>query len=53
METIDPIVNSVLNREIQKMGGRVLIRIGDKDIDFSPSFTIFLSTRDPTAQFSP
>ena len=53
VESIDPILNSVLNREISKTGGRVMITLGDKEIDFSPSFTIFLSTRDPFAHFTP
>lgn len=48
VESYDPILNPVLNRELRRTGGRVLITIGDQDIDLSPSFTIFLSTRDPT-----
>ncbi|KAK4688349.1 dynein cytoplasmic 1 heavy chain, partial [Tremellales sp. Uapishka_1] len=53
VESLDPILNSVLNREIRRTGGRVLIRIGNQDIDFSPAFTMFLSTRDPSVEFSP
>ena len=53
VENYDPILNPVLNRELRRTGGRVLITLGDQDIDFSPSFTIFLSTRDPTVDFSP
>jgi dynein heavy chain 1 len=53
VETIDPVLNSVLNRETQRVGGRVLIRLGGKDIDFSPSFTLFLVTRDNTCSFAP
>ena len=53
VENLDPILNSVLNRELRRTGGRVLIRIGSQDIDFSPSFTMFLSTRDPSVEFSP
>ena len=30
VENIDPVVNPVLNREIYKKGGRVLIRLGDQ-----------------------
>ena len=41
-------MNPVLNREVRRTGGRVLITLGDQDIDLSPSFTIFMSTRDPT-----
>jgi dynein heavy chain 1 len=53
VESLDPILNSVLNRELRRTGGRVLIRIGNQDIDFSPSFTMFLSTRDPSIEFPP
>ena len=53
VEHLDPILNSVLNRELKRTGGRVLIRIGNQDIDFSPSFRMFLLTRDPSVEFSP
>lgn len=53
VENYDPILNSVLNREVKRSGGRVLISLGDQDIDLSPSFTIFLVTRDPTIEFTP
>ena len=53
VEHLDPILNAVLNKEIRRTGGRVLIRLGNQDIDFSPSFTMFLSTRDPSVEFSP
>ena len=53
VENYDPILNPVLNKELKRTGGRVLITLGDQDIDLSPSFTIFLSTRDPTVEFPP
>ena len=53
VENLDPILNSVLNRELRRTGGRILIRIGNQDIDFAPSFQMFLTTRDPSLQFSP
>jgi dynein heavy chain 1 len=53
VESIDPILNPVLNRELQKTGGRTLIRLGSEDIDFSPKFLIFLATRNPFAVFAP
>ncbi|KAH3182147.1 hypothetical protein KXW84_007123 [Aspergillus fumigatus] len=52
-EHLDPILNHVLNKEYQKTGGRVLIQLGKQEIDFSPSFKLFLSTRDPSATFPP
>lgn len=53
VESYDPILNPVLNRELRRTGGRVLITLGDQDIDLSPAFTIFLSTRDPNVEFPP
>ena len=53
VECIDPIMNPILNKEVSKQGGRTLIRLGDQSIDLSPTFKIFLSTRDPTFQFAP
>jgi len=37
VESYDPILNPVLNRELRRTGGRVLITLGDQDIDLSPS----------------
>lgn len=53
VESLDPILNPVLNRELQKTGGRTLIRLGTEDIDFSPRFLIILLTRNPLAKFAP
>ncbi|KAJ2828525.1 dynein heavy chain, partial [Coemansia erecta] len=53
VEHVDPILNPVLNRELRRTGGRVLIRLGTQDIDFSPAFALYLSTRDPSAAFAP
>ena len=52
-EHLDPILNHVLNKEYQKTGGRVLIQLGKQEIDFSPAFRLYLSTRDPSACFPP
>jgi len=53
VEKIDPILNSVLNKEVQKAGGRVLIRVGDSEIDYSDKFVLYMITRDPNAAFTP
>ena len=53
VEKIDPILNSVLNKELHKTGGRVLIRVGDQEIDFAPTFNMFMITRDSNAKFTP
>lgn len=52
VESYDPILNPVLNREVKRTGGRILITLGDQDIDLSPSFQIFLITRDASVSTS-
>lgn len=52
-EYLDPLLNHVLNREYQKVGGRTLVQLGKQEIDFSPTFKLYLSTRDPSAMFAP
>lgn len=53
VDRVDPILNNVLNRETFKQGMRILISLGDQDIDFSPAFEMFMCTRDSTLQFTP
>ena len=38
VEHLDPIVNAALNKEPRRAGGRVFVRIGSQDIDFSSAF---------------
>jgi dynein heavy chain 1 len=52
-ENIDPVLNPLLNREIRRAGGRQLIRLGANDVDVSPLFTMYMSTRESNFQFSP
>ncbi|CUG86718.1 Hypothetical protein, putative [Bodo saltans] len=53
VENIDPVLNPLLNQEVRRVGGRSLVRLGAQDVDMSPSFSLYLSTRDETFQFSP
>mmetsp|Transcript_17192 Transcript_17192/g.32539 ORF Transcript_17192/g.32539 Transcript_17192/m.32539 type:complete len:4250 (-) Transcript_17192:45-12794(-) len=53
VESIDPILNPILNKEIQRTGGRSLVRIGTEDVDYSPKFTIILTTKNPGVKLTP
>lgn len=53
VEHIDPILNPLLNKELQRTGGRTIVRIGTEEVDFSPNFKIFLSTKNPAVQLTP
>lgn len=52
-EHFDPIVMPVLNRELRRVGGRVLVRVGQQDVDIAPSFTLLLATRNASADIPP
>jgi dynein heavy chain 1 len=53
VEHIDPILNPLLNKELQRTGGRVLVRIGTEDIDYSPNFKIVLNTKKSAVHLTP
>lgn len=53
VEKIDPILNPLLNKELQRTGGRTLVRIGTEEVDYSPKFRIILSTKNPAVHLTP
>lgn len=53
VEKIEPILNSVLNKETTKQGGRTIIRLGDQTVDFNADFKLFMITRNSEARFTP
>ena len=53
VEKLDPILNPILNKELQRTGGRTLVRIGSEEVDYSPKFKIILSTKNPAVKLTP
>ncbi len=53
VEKLDPVLNPILNKEIQRTGGRSLVRIGTEEVDFSPKFNIILTTKNPAVKLTP
>lgn len=41
------------DKEIQRTGGRSLVRIGTEDVDYSPKFNIILTTKNPAVKLTP
>jgi len=52
-ETLDPALESTLQKATFKQGGRVLIRIGDGDVDYDPNFKLYVSTKMPNPHYLP
>lgn len=53
VEKLDPMMNSVLNKETFKVSGRILVRVGDQEIDFNKNFKMFMITKNSEAKFTP
>jgi dynein heavy chain 1 len=53
VDVIDPILNPILNNELKKVNGNNFIRLGEHDVPFSPTFMLYMSTRDASAKFTP
>jgi dynein heavy chain len=52
-ESIDPALESILQKATFTQGGRLLIRIGDSDVDYDPSFRFYITTKLPNPHYLP
>lgn len=53
VENYDSIINPILNMDTKKNGGRTLVRIGENELDLSPTFCLYLLTRDSLYEIPP
>eukprot|EP01135_Chromosphaera_perkinsii_P012097 Nk52_evm35s2579 gene=Nk52_evmTU35s2579 len=44
-ETLDPSLEPILLRQVYKQGGRMLIRLGDSDIDYDKNFKFYMTSK--------
>jgi len=52
-EELDPALEPVLQKQIFKQGGRLLIRVGDGDVDYNEDFKFYLTTKLPNPHYLP
>ena len=53
-EMLDPSIESILSKQFyQSSDGRTLIRLGDSDIDYDPSFRLYITTKLPNPHYLP
>ncbi|XP_076363131.1 dynein heavy chain at 89D isoform X2 [Tachypleus tridentatus] len=50
---IDPVVDNVLEKNIKIQQGRQFIVLGDKEVDYDPSFRLYLTTKLTNPKFPP
>lgn len=52
-EELDPSLAPILNKSIVKSGGRWLIRLGDKEVEYSPEFRFYITTKLSNPHYTP
>uniref|UniRef100_A0A8C5NZ98 Dynein, axonemal, heavy chain 6 n=1 Tax=Jaculus jaculus TaxID=51337 RepID=A0A8C5NZ98_JACJA len=52
-ETLDPALEPILLKQTFISGGRLLIRLGDSDIDYDKSFKFYMTTKLPNPHYLP
>ncbi|XP_036002826.1 dynein heavy chain 2, axonemal [Fundulus heteroclitus] len=44
-EEIDPSLNPVLDKSLTRIGGRLLLKLGDKESEYNPEFRFYITTK--------
>uniref|UniRef100_A0A670K2Q2 Dynein axonemal heavy chain 6 n=1 Tax=Podarcis muralis TaxID=64176 RepID=A0A670K2Q2_PODMU len=52
-ETLDPALEPILLKQTFVAGGRLLIRLGDSDIDYDKNFRFYMTTKMPNPHYLP
>ena len=52
-ETLDPSIDPVLQKQIVRKGGTNVLRLGDKDVPYSPDFRFYMTSKLPNPHYLP
>jgi dynein heavy chain len=52
-ETLDPVLEPLLSRQIVKSGGVLTVRLGDSVVEYDPKFRLYITTVLPNPHYSP
>lgn len=44
-ETLDPALEPILQKQIFKQGNRMLMRVGDSEVDYDPGFKFYMTSK--------
>ena len=53
LEKLDPALDPVLLKQTYKSQGRIMLRLGDTDVDYSEDFQFFVTTKLANPHYSP
>ena len=52
-EYLDPALEPILTKAIFKQQGRLLVHLGDSDVDYDPNFQLYITTKMPNPHYLP
>ncbi|KAJ3024564.1 UNVERIFIED_CONTAM: Dynein heavy chain 2, axonemal [Siphonaria sp. JEL0065] len=52
-ESIDPALDPILNKSVVKKGGLLIIKLGDKEVEYNPDFRFYLTTKLANPKYPP
>uniref|UniRef100_A0A8C8SM12 Dynein axonemal heavy chain 2 n=1 Tax=Pelusios castaneus TaxID=367368 RepID=A0A8C8SM12_9SAUR len=52
-EQLDPSLAPVLNKAVTRVGGRLLLRLGDKEVEYNLDFRLYLTTKLSNPHYTP
>ncbi|XP_062904770.1 dynein axonemal heavy chain 2 [Mobula hypostoma] len=52
-EELDPSLGPILNKSVTKAGGRLLMKLGDKEIEYNPNFRFYITTKLSNPHYPP
>lgn len=50
---MDPLLEPVLSKSFIRRGNQVLIKLGDKEVDYSPDFKLYITTKLANPHYTP
>ncbi len=53
LEELDPSIEPVLSKAIIKQGNREVVRLGDKELDWSHDFRLYITTKLGNPHYTP
>uniref|UniRef100_A0A8B9RG35 Dynein, axonemal, heavy chain 2 n=1 Tax=Astyanax mexicanus TaxID=7994 RepID=A0A8B9RG35_ASTMX len=52
-EELDPSLAPILNKSFTHIGGRVLLKLGDKEVEYNPDFQFYITTKLSNPHYTP
>ncbi|XP_076026906.1 dynein axonemal heavy chain 2 [Genypterus blacodes] len=52
-EELEPSLNPILNKSLTRIGSRLLLKLGDKEVEYSPEFRLYIATNLSNPHYTP